>query len=113
MRYEPKILVNRTGKVVEFKCGGVTYIHQKGKKKPYEGFPAHHALHVTNTGLEEYIEGEAPVKSKKKPSKKNVIVTREELMKTPWKTLLKIIGKKKKFTPGMNKEQIVDILMNE
>jgi len=125
MNYEAKILINKTDKVVEFRCGGVTYIHEAGKKKPYEGKVAYHALTRVNTGLEEYIEEpvveEAPVVEETPvveapvapEAPKKAEVTREELMKTPWKKLLKMIGKLKKFTPGMNKEQVVDILMNE
>lgn len=121
MRYEPKVLINRTGEVVEFKCGGTTYIHKPKRKKPYEGFVAHHALHVTNTGLEE-VGGKVNKKIIRKSevleetlqaNKMVEIMSKQELMELPWKQLLKKIGARKKFKPGMNREQIVAILKDE
>jgi len=121
MNYEAKILINKTDKVVEFRCGGVTYIHEAGKKKPYEGKVAYHALTRVNTGLEEYIEEPVAAKPKKKAKvkkakvkkPKTVSLSRKELTKTSWKELLKMMKGRKKFQPGMNREQVVDILMNE
>jgi len=53
MNYEPKILVNKTDKTIEFFCGGNTYIFQPGEQRPMDGFVAFHALKMVNTGLSE------------------------------------------------------------
>lgn len=53
MNYPPKILYNPSGKTVEFRCGGLTYIFKPGEVRNLEGFPAYHALNMVNTGLVE------------------------------------------------------------
>jgi hypothetical protein len=97
VEFPPKILINNTNKDVEFKCGGFTYLHPKGKTLPYEGFVAYHALHQVNTGLEEYIEH--PPEPVGRPTK-----SLEELA---WPTLLKKASKEGVYETGMDKETII------
>jgi len=85
MKYEPKVLINRTGKRVEFLCGGRTYIFEVGEKKPLDGFAAHHALKQVNTGLEEYIEEDY------------------------WAELRKL-AKEKGYKVGMSRKEVVALL---
>jgi len=95
MRYEAKNLINRTGKTVEFMCGGQLYIFKSGEKKVIDGFAAHHALKVTNTGLEEVTEDLEKELGKEEPM--------PDFASLPWKTL----QKRGDFKPGMNKEALV------
>ena len=37
MDYQPKILINRTGKTLEFFCGGQLFIFKSGEKKLLDG----------------------------------------------------------------------------
>lgn len=99
MRYEPKVLVNRTGKNVEFWAGGEIYQHKKNEIKPYNGFVADMALRFINTGLEEYTdeikEEMAHAGEKSMP----------EYGEWPWKKLVSTLGKD--FVPGMNKADVI------
>jgi len=58
------MLINNTGKVVEFMVGGKIIIFQPGESRILEGFEAYMALKTINTGLEE-----ANVKVKAEPKK--------------------------------------------
>lgn len=98
--FKPKILINKTGKDVEFLCGGITYIHKVGEKINYEGEVANHALHEVNTGLEEYIE--VPPQPVGRP-KMDI-----ETMK--WSSLLKKAAKEGVYEAGMNREMIIAAL---
>ena len=92
--YKPKILFNPTGKVVEFKCGGLPYVFSPGEKKSLDGFVVHHALVETNTGLVEYEGQEStPIKS--------------DLNEMPWKQLVSLASTEKVFQPGMKREEII------
>ncbi|GEM_PF-4679091 len=93
MKYEPKILINRTGKRVEFLCGGKTNVFEIGEKKPLDGFTANHALKHVNTGLEEYIE------------KKTDYASME------WAELRQL-AKGKGYKVGMDKKEVVALLEN-
>jgi hypothetical protein len=99
MRYEPKVLVNRTGKTVEFMCGGRIFIHKKNEVINYDGVAANHALRKANTGLEEYTEEVreemAHAGEKSMP----------EYDTWTWKRLVSELGQD--FTPGMNKTDVI------
>jgi len=97
MKYEPKVLINRTGKRVEFLCGGRTYIFEVGEKKPLDGFAAHHALKQVNTGLEEYIEEDYT--EKRKP----------DYSEMSWAELRKL-AKEKGYKVGMSRKEVVSLL---
>lgn len=106
MKYEPKVLINRTNHEVEFMCGGQTYIHPKGEVKPYDGLVAYHALKEANTGLEEYTkEVEDEIKSSgEKP--------RPAYDAWPWTKLVSEASKKKLFEPGMGRKDVIKALEN-
>ena len=53
MIYEPKMLINKTEKPIEFMCDHRVYQFAPGERKILEGFAAYHALKEVNTGLEE------------------------------------------------------------
>ena len=95
--YQPKILFNPKNETVEFMCGGLAYIFMPGEKKSLDGFPAHHALKETNTGLVEYEGQESgPIES--------------DLNEMPWKQLVSLASTEKIFRPGMKKEEIIRAL---
>ena len=94
MKYEPKILINRTGKRVEFMCGGETHVFEVGEKRPMDGLPAHHALNTVNTGLEEYIEDKRP-----------------DYSETKWVDLIKLV-KGKGYKVGMKRDEVIALLEN-
>ena len=67
MEYEPKILVNKTGRKVEFFCDSRLYVFMPGEQRALDGFVAHHALHETKTGLSEvgvdtFVKPDIPIK---------------------------------------------------
>jgi len=99
MKYEPKVLINRTGKRVEFMCGGKLYIFEAGEKKPVEGFVAYHALKQVNTGLEEYDD------SFVEPAKKPNYTTMK------WAELRQL-AKGKGYKVGMKRKEVVALLEN-
>lgn len=94
MNYEPKILINRTGKRVEFMCGGRINIFEVGEKKPLDGYTAYHALNLVNTGLEEYIEEE-----------------KVDYAGMKWVELVKS-AKGKGYKVGMKRKEVVALLEN-
>lgn len=95
MKYEPKILVNKTGHEVEFFCGGTIHIFKPREQRPVDGFVAHHALNRANTGLTEV--GTEP----KMPS-----MPVDEMN---WKQLRQMVGKdgEKVYKLGMNREELI------
>ncbi len=98
--FKPKILINKTGKDVEFMCGGITHIHKVGEKVPYDGETANHALTEVNTGLEEYVE--EPANPVGRPQK--------ELEDLKWTSLLKKASREGVYEPGMDKDTIITAL---
>ena len=94
MKYEPKILINRTGKRVEFMCGGLINIFEVGEKKPLDGFTAYHALNDVNTGLEEYQEEE-----------------KVDYASMKWAELRQL-AKGKGYKVGMKRKEVVALLEN-
>lgn len=102
MNYQPRILINRTGKEVEFLCGGNIFIFKPGEKKILEGFAAHHALHEVNTGLEEYSDEI----EKEEEALENVIMPNFRELK--FQKLVSLA--KKDFKVGMKTEDLVKLL---
>lgn len=95
MNYQPKLLVNKTDKTIEFMCGGAYFVFAPREQKILDGFVAHHALHQVNTGLIE------------------VGVEKEIKMDVPldqmtWSQLRKMTDKKgnKIYQMGMNRKQL-------
>lgn len=99
MIYEPKVLVNRTGKTVEFWAGGQLYIHKKNEIKPYDGFVADQALRFVNTGLEEYTE---QIKEEMAHAGEKSMPGYDDW---PWRKLVSTLGKD--FLPGMNRDDVI------
>lgn len=102
MQYRAKVLINRTGKKVEFTCGGKLIIFKPGETRPVEGFEAYHALNMVNCGLEEFtpeVEAEEAEKATR---------IMPDYASMPWPKLLK--RAKKRFKPGMVKEDVVRLL---
>lgn len=104
MRYEPKILINRTGKKVEFMCGGEIYIFEVGEKRLLDGFVAYHALKNVNTGLEEYVEKVEEVEEK-------VGEEKPDYASMKWAELKKL-AKGKGYKVGMKRKEVVALLEN-
>ena len=99
MIYEPKVLINRTGKRVEFMCGGQINIFEVGEKKTLEGFVANHALYNVNTGLEEYVGSDRGV------------VPTTDYSKVGWAELRQL-AKGKGYKVGMKRKEVVALLEN-
>jgi hypothetical protein len=102
MDFEPKILINRTGKTVEFSAGGQIFIFKPGEKKLLEGFVANQALNFTRTGLEEYT----PIVEDEEVKKSGVFMPDYAGLK--FQKLVSLT--KKDFRPGMTKEALVTLL---
>jgi len=103
-KWQPKILINRTDKVVEFQCGGQIFIHKPGFKVTYDGFVADHALNDVNTGLEEYSEEmEAELEESLKKDQPDYRALR-------WQQLVKKAAKVGVFERGMGKQDIIQAL---
>jgi hypothetical protein len=97
---EPKILYNPKDSVVEFMCGGKTFIFQPGEKRNLDGFVADHALRFVNTGLKEYI-----------PGKDEEIKTSGVAYDTmPWKKVVSIASARGVFKPGVSKKEVIKAL---
>lgn len=100
MKYEPKILVNKSDKTVEFFCGGNLFIFEPGEQRPLDGYVAYHALKMVNTGLIEV--GAEP----------EVVVELAKLEKMSWKDLRMVQDKKGKkvYQMGMNKKELIEAI---
>ena len=101
MFYPAKILINRTGKTVEFMYDHQVYIFKPGEKKMLDGVVADHALRFVNTGLEEYTEAMAA--PDRKPQK--------DFSKLSWRELVSL-AKGKGYKVGMKKKDIIALLKN-
>jgi hypothetical protein len=106
MHNEPKILFNPTNEPIEFRAGGTIYIFQPGEHRPVDGFAAHIALEMTNTGLIPYVEGteSEPLKSAEEA----------ELDKLSWSQLrLKAaqLGVYKPGEPGMDRKNVTKLIL--
>ena len=99
LKYEPKVLENKTDKEIEFRCGGHIYIFKPGERKPLDGFVAYHALKVVNTGLTEV--------GAKKEVKMDV-----PLKDMSWKQLRQMVDKegKKIYKMGMNRKELEEAI---
>jgi len=100
------MLINRTGRPVEFMCGGRVYRFEPGEKKILEGFVAYHALEQVNTGLEEYVEGMEDVSTVSDISSTSV----NDYSKLSWKALVKEATMRGVYKVGMKKSDLVKIL---
>ena len=97
MSYPAKVLINRTGKKVEFFYDGKPQIFEIGEKRPVDGVIAYHALYQVNTKLEEYNES-MEVKEPK------------SLSEMPWKELVSLASKKGFFKPGLSRKEVEEKL---
>ena len=94
MTHQPKTLFNPTSSVVEFMCGGRTYVFPPGHKELMEGFVAYHALKQENTGLVEYDGQDSTPNSL-------------PLNDMPWRALISLGSKLGVFQPGMRREELI------
>jgi hypothetical protein len=99
---EPKILYNPKDTVVEFMCGGKTYIFQPGEKRNLEGYVADHALRFVNTGLKEYV----PNFNEPEEIKSSSVA----YDKMPWKKVVSIASARGVFKPGVSKKEVIAAL---
>lgn len=110
MRYDPKVLINRTGKKVEFLCGGVQYIYApgdtapKGKHQLLPGIAAYHALNLVNTGLEEFTP-EVEEEERRKET-----ITMPDYASMSWQSLIKRARKHPEHKRTMMKEEVIKLL---
>jgi hypothetical protein len=105
MNYPPKILYNPKSEVVTFMCDHQSYVFQPGEKKNLEGFAAHHALKVANTGLQEYVvdeEGNLPY----------IASSDVAYDKMPWRELVSMGSARDLFKPGMGREELTKLLID-
>lgn len=103
-KWKPMILVNRTGKTVEFQCGGQIFIHKPGMKITYDGFVANHALNDVNTGLEEYNE------EMEKELEESMTPDQPDYRALDWPQLMKKSAKMGVFERGMTKREVIQAL---
>lgn len=96
MKYEPKILYNPTNEKIEFMHSHRIYQFAPGEKKNMDGFVAHLALKVVNTGLKEY------------DPQSDVAETSDMAYdKMSWKDLVSLGSKSGIFKPGMKKAELI------
>ncbi len=86
------VLINKTGKTVEFLFDGKPQIFAPGEKKIVDGVIAHHALYQVNTKLQEYKNEEEEEKT---------------IFNMPWKELISLASKKGVFKPGLSREELI------
>ena len=98
MIYKDKVLINRTGKKVEFMHAHRLYTFEPGEKKLLDGVVADHALRFFNTGLEEYVEGMDAAPKK-------------DFSKLSWRELVSL-AKGKGYKVGMDRKEVIALLEN-
>jgi len=106
MNLEPKILINRQNHVVEFRHGGQIFIFKPSEHRVLDGVVADHALHFTNTGLEEYTK-EIEVEEEKQAE-----AVMPDYMNLPFTTLVSMMGKEYSPKKKMKKTDLVVSLEN-
>jgi len=113
MKYEPKILENKTKKTVEFFYDGKPVIFKSGEKRPVDGAVARHALKTVNTGLTE-ISLDSALGAVAVEDKEDVVKLDEDVdfYKLPWQKLRNYASSKGVFKTGMSKADIFKALEN-
>ena len=106
---EPKLLMNKTGKRVEWMVDSIIYELEAGEKKIFDGYVANHALKETNTHLTDITEGIISVPK---------VETKEKTEKSadygdiPWLKLRVMAMERGIFKPRMTRVEVEEALRN-